>query len=319
MDGLLIMDKPVGPTSHDVVARVRRALHERRIGHTGTLDPNASGVLALVVGRATRLAQFLVNDEKAYEALVQLGVTTETDDGEGDPVGTPFTGSWPSLEDVRAALEALGGTTWQRPPVYSAKKIDGRRSYALARAASRGAADAKAPQPTPVEVTLRHVTIASYEDGLLGLTLTCSAGFYVRALARDLGERLGTGAHLSGLRRTRSGGATLDRALSLTTIEATPDRADEALVPMADMLPNLPALCLTDAGAKRARHGSVLGASDVEALLAPQADAAPLASPPDAPVIRLLSPNGDLLGIARSRSTRESDGPWAAHPTVVLL
>lgn len=319
MDGLLILDKPVGPTSHDIVARVRRVLREWRIGHTGTLDPNASGVLALVVGRATRLAQFLANDSKAYDALVQFGVSTETDDAQGGPLNIPFSGNWPTLEEVQGALETFRGTQRQRPPVYSAKKIHGRRSYALARAASRTGTGSESRQPAPVEVTLYDFTIARYESGLLALGLTCSAGFYVRALARDLGERLGTGGHMSGLRRTRSGAATLDRALSLTTIEATPERAAEALVPMADMLLNLPALRLTDAGATRARHGSVLGVSDVEARLAPQGDATPLTSARDAPVIRLLSPSGELLAIARSRSAGEGEGRWALHPTVVLV
>lgn len=323
VDGLLILDKPVGPTSHDVVARVRRALHERRIGHTGTLDPGASGVLALVVGRATRLAQFLASDEKAYEALVQLGVTTETDDAEGDPVGARFEGSWPTLEDVHAALETLRGTRLQRPPVYSAKKIDGRRSYALARAASRtgsGAAGPESRQPAPVEVTLHDVTIAAYEGGRLALTLTCSAGFYVRALARDLGERLGTGGHLSGLRRTRSGAATLERAVSLATVEATPARADDALVPMADMLPQLPALRLTDAGAVRARHGAWLDASDVAGSLDPPVRASAGLGAPNAPLVRLLSPTGVLVGIARASSTSgpSPEAAWALHPEVVL-
>lgn len=323
MDGLLILDKPVGPTSHDVVARVRRALRERRIGHTGTLDPNASGVLALVVGRATRLAQFLATEEKAYEALVQLGVATETDDAEGKPVGARFAGTWPPLDDVRAALEGLRGTRLQRPPVYSAKKIAGRRSYAMARAASQGRAGAEDRQPTPVEVTLHDAAIARYESGLLALTLTCSAGYYVRALARDLGERLGTGAHLASLRRTRSGTATLDGAVSLATIEATPTYAEGVLVPMADMLPHIPALTLTEVGAARARHGSVLGSADVAAPRGPQGHAGPW--PQGAPVVRLLSPAGELLGVARAITPSDSvgpadaDRPWAVHPAVVLV
>lgn len=321
MDGLLILDKPVGPTSHDVVARVRRALRERRIGHTGTLDPNASGVLALVVGRATRLAQFVANDEKSYEALVQLGVTTETDDAEGNPVGARFAGSWPPLEDVHAAFEVLRGTTLQRPPVYSAKKIGGRRSYAMARAASRSGADAESAQPAPVEVTLRDIAIGWYENGLVAVTLTCSAGYYVRALARDLGERLGTGGHLCGLRRTRSGASTLDRAVSLATIEATPERAADVLVPMADMLPQLPALRLTDAGATRARHGSWLGASDVAGSLDPREGAAPGLGALSTPLVRLLSPGGVLLAIARCSTQSGASGPdtaWAVHPEVVV-
>lgn len=314
MDGLLIIDKPVGPTSHDVVARIRRALGVRRIGHTGTLDPGASGVLALVVGRATRLAQFLTHDHKAYEARVQLGISTETDDAEGEPVGEQFQGAWPSVEAVQAALEALQGTRLQRPPPYSAKKIGGRRSYAIARAHTRGAEGTESPQPKPVEVTLHQVTITGYENGVLAIRLTCSAGFYVRALARDLGERLATGAHLAGLRRTRSGGATLDHALSLATVEAAPARARECLVPMADMLPDLPAIRLTDAGARRAQHGSALASSDIAVATDPWLQA---------PAIKLLTPAGDLIGIGRAStapfsSATGDDHRWGLQPWVVL-
>lgn len=315
MDGLLVIDKPVGPTSHDAVARVRRALGVRRIGHTGTLDPGASGVLALVVGRATRLAQFLTYDSKTYEARVQLGVFTDTDDADGEPVGERFQGDWPPIEAVHAALEALQGTRLQRPPAYSAKKIGGRRSYAIARAHTRGGEDTDSPQPKPVEVTLHQVAITGYENGVLELRLTCSAGFYVRALARDLGEGLATGAHLAGLRRTRSGGATLDRALSLATVEAEPARARECLVLMADMLPDLPAIRLTDAGARRAQHGSALAWSDIATSPEPW--------PRQATAIKLLTPTGDLIGIGRANTAPVSsaageDRRGGLQPWVVL-
>ena len=137
MDGLLIVDKPAGPTSHDVVARVRRALGVRRIGHTGTLDPAATGVLPLVLGRATRLARFLSASDKAYEAVVHLGVATDTNDAEGAAAGPSYQGPLPSREVIDRALDAFRGTFLQQPPAYSAKKIDGQRSYRLARAASR--------------------------------------------------------------------------------------------------------------------------------------------------------------------------------------
>ena len=133
MDGLLIVDKPVGPTSHDVVARVRRLLHERRIGHTGTLDPAASGVLPIVLGRATRLARFLSSASKGYEALVRLGFATTTADAAGDPLGPAFTGPFPDRAAIEAALHAFRGTFLQQPPAFSAKKIGGERSYVLAR------------------------------------------------------------------------------------------------------------------------------------------------------------------------------------------
>src|SRR3954447_478494 len=134
MDGLLIIDKPAGPTSHDIVSRMRRVLREKRIGHTGTLDPAATGVLLLVLGRATRLAQFLSASDKAYEAVVRLGFATDTADAMGEPAGPIWTGPLPSREAIEAALENFRGTFLQQPPAFSAKKIDGKRSHALARA-----------------------------------------------------------------------------------------------------------------------------------------------------------------------------------------
>src|SRR5438132_2714272 len=137
MDGVLVIDKPTGPTSHDVVARVRRAIRERRIGHTGTLDPAASGVLPLVIGRATRLARFLSAGEKRYEACIRLGIVTDTGDATGSPIGAVYSGALPSRDAIESALGAFRGTFLQQPPVYSAKMIGGHRSYDLARAAAR--------------------------------------------------------------------------------------------------------------------------------------------------------------------------------------
>ena len=158
MDGLLVIDKPVGPTSHDVVARARRVLRERRIGHTGTLDPMASGVLPLVVGRATRLARFFDRDLKRYEAEIRLGVETDTYDAAGRPTRPPYEGPLPERDAVERALDAFRGTFLQQPPPYSAKKIAGRRSYSLARAARHAAATGQpgteSPPPTPEAVML---------------------------------------------------------------------------------------------------------------------------------------------------------------------
>src|SRR5215208_1294656 len=143
MDGLLIIDKPAGPTSHDIVSRMRRLLREKRIGHTGTLDPAATGVLLLVVGKATRLAKFLSASDKAYDAVVRFGFATDTADAMGEPIGPVWTGLPPSREAIEAALDEFRGTFVQQPPAYSAKKIEGKRSHKLARARSRAAADAR--------------------------------------------------------------------------------------------------------------------------------------------------------------------------------
>ncbi|MES1254138.1 MAG: tRNA pseudouridine(55) synthase TruB [Acidobacteriota bacterium] len=317
MDGLLVIDKPAGPTSHDVVARVRRAIRERRIGHTGTLDPAATGLLPLVVGRATRLARFLSASDKSYEAVIRLGVSTDTRDAEGEPVGPAFAGSWPAYDVVNRALDAFRGSFLQQPPAYSAKKIDGQRAYALARAEKRRAAApadaavavdagaaARAPLPDPVRVTAYRIDLTGGERDQVVLSIDCSAGFYVRSLAHDLGERLGTGAHLLRLRRTRSGDLTLDQAVALDALERNPSLAPGALVPMADMLPGLPAAHLTTDGVRRAVQGQDIGPADLVGGCMPR----------EAPWARLVGPGGLLVAVAAPGTV-----PGVLHPSVVLV
>ena len=188
MDGLLVIDKPPGPTSHDVVARMRRVLGERRIGHTGTLDPAASGVLPLVLGRATRLARFLSGANKSYEAVVRFGFATDTYDFEGRAVGERSTDPMPARDQIESALEAFRGSFDQQPPAFSAKKIDGQRSYVAARASraaspadpARPALPAHPTLPAPVRVTVYAADIVDAAADCVTLHLTCSAGFYVR-------------------------------------------------------------------------------------------------------------------------------------------
>jgi tRNA pseudouridine55 synthase len=310
MDGLLVIDKPPGPTSHDVVARVRQVLHERRAGHTGTLDPAASGVLALVLGRATRLAQFLTGSQKAYDATIRLGVATDTYDSLGRAAGAPYTGSLPSRIEIDRALDAFRGTFVQRPPAFSAKKVDGRRSYKTARAAARARLeDANAAEerlepglPAPVPVTAYSIDLVAVEGDRVMVQLACSSGFYVRSLAHDLGERLRTGAHLEALRRTRSGDAQLADALPLAAVERDPAAAVRALVPLAALLPSFDAIVLTAAGVRRAMNGCEIGRADF------------IRGGAGSPLLRLLDASGDLVGIAEPGST-----PGYFHPRVILV
>jgi len=306
MDGLLVVDKPSGPTSHDVVARMRRVLREKRIGHTGTLDPMATGVLLLVLGKATRLATFLSASDKSYDAVVRLGFATDTADAHGRPLGPASEGPLPSRAAIDAALDAFRGTFMQQPPAFSAKKIDGQRSHALARARAR-AADLPAPPalPAPARVTTHRLEIVSIEADTVTLRVDCSAGFYVRSLAHDLGERLGVGAHLAALQRTRNGGVTIDQAVDLETAERDPQRAAAMVVPLAGMLLHLASVVLTDEGVRRAVHGRDLGPGDT-------ASGEPFAL--SAQPVRLVDKRGGLVAIA-----------WALtaggllHPSVVLV
>ena len=295
MDGLIVIDKPAGPTSHDVVARMRRVLCERRIGHTGTLDPNASGVLPLVVGRATRLAKFLSSERKRYEAIVRLGISTDTYDGEGSHVGTRWTGPLPARSEIVQALTAYRGTFLQQPPAYSAKKIDGERAY---RAARTGAT----VMPEPVTVTVDRLDVIDVVGDDVTLLVECSAGFYVRSLAHDLGQRLGTGAHISALRRTASGRLTIEDAIPLEFAERSRDDALEALIPMDAMLPQLQAVVLTDEGLLRAVHGRDISAAEL-------ASGSPSAAGP----VRLVDQLGHLVGIAEPAGAAD-----VLHPSVVL-
>ena len=297
MDGLLVIDKPAGPTSHDVVARMRRVLGERRIGHTGTLDPNASGVLPLVIGRATRLAKFLSGGNKTYEAVVRFGIATDSYDAEGTPVGAPWTGPSPARGAIEAALADFRGTFMQQPPAYSAKKIDGERSYKAARAARSGdPARPALPALPAVSVTVHGLELLSIEAEEVTLRVECSAGFYVRSLAHDLGARLGTGAHLAALRRTVSAGFTLEEAIPLEFAERSRDDAVEAVLPMERMLPQFSAVVLTDDGVLRALHGRDISTSET------------VSGP-----VRLVDQLGQLVAIAEPTGV-----PGVLHPAVVL-
>ena len=291
MDGVLIIDKPAGWTSHDVVARVRRVLRERRVGHTGTLDPFATGVLVVLVGRATRLAQFLAGAEKEYEATVRFGYATETGDLTGARRELPQTedvagndearavgddaaraarpcAEW-SRAEVESALASLRGRIEQVPPMYSAKKVQGKKLYELAR---RGVEIERAA----VSVTISELEmlerggawLAGNEDGTcdLRLRVVCSAGTYIRVLAEDLGARLGAGAHLTALRRTRAGAFRIAESVTLESlaerVEAGAGEADgsagELLIAPDAALPEMPFVHLTGESARRARHGAAV-------------------------------------------------------------
>jgi len=304
VDGLLVIDKPAGPTSHDVVARMRRVLGERRIGHTGTLDPSASGVLPLVIGRATRLAKFLSGGSKTYDAVVQFGVATDTYDADGAPAGAAWGGPPPSRDAVEQALEEFRGTFLQQPPAYSAKKVDGERSYTAARA-NRPVL----PALSPVDVTVHRLELVSLEGERAALCVECSAGFYVRSLAHDLGQRLGVGAHLLSLRRTVSSGLTLDDAMPLEFAERSREDAMEAVRGMESMLPQFGAVVLTDEGLLRAIHGRDISAAEV----ASRAPGAPGPAAGGAGLVRLLDELGQLVGIAEPTGV-----PGVLHPSVVL-
>lgn len=300
MDGVIVVDKPQGLTSHDVVGAARRILKEKRIGHTGTLDPLATGVLPLACGRATRLVRFLTASDKDYDATIVFGVTTDTYDVTGTE--TARSGLQPSREALDEAVQRLRGEYEQVPPAYSAKKVAGRRAYEMAR-------DDEPVELRPVPVRVMRADIRGFSGDRATIALTCSAGFYVRSFAHSLGEFVGTGACLEELRRTRSGDFGLEGAATLDSLaEAEDDPGSNAgwLVPMDHLLTGFPAVRLTEEGRLRVSHGREVGPAQAERIGAwsPAADA----------WIRLLDEQGRLLALAQPGAT-----PGSLHPAVVLI
>lgn len=283
MNGAVILDKPPGWTSHDAVNKVRRLAGTRKVGHLGTLDPMATGVLPLLINRATRLARFFTRDEKSYEATVRFGFATDTYDTEGAPVTAPREPAF-AREQLEQWLEQFRGTFAQTPPAVSAKKIAGTPAYKLAR---RGAAVAL----PSVEVTITRLEVRRFALPEVDLTVECSAGTYVRSLAHDLGALAGCGAHLAALRRTRSGDFVLAQARTIEELEAD---FWSALVPAAELLPELPAVRVDAMTAAQIAHGR-----EFRAAL-------------EAGTVRALSPDGTLLAIGRRLV------PGRFHPEVVL-
>ena len=211
-EGLLLVDKPAGLTSHDVVQLVRRIYGERSIGHLGTLDPFATGLLVLLIGHATRLATFIVTEPKVYETTIRFGAETDTDDCTGSVVRSADA---PSDAAIRDAIPALTGDIMQVPPAYSAKSVDGTRAYDAAR------------EGAPLDLPATRVNVSEWEIGErrgndLDVVITCGTGTYIRGLARDLGRATGSAAHLASLRRTRAGAFDVSKASTLETLKLSP-------------------------------------------------------------------------------------------------
>lgn len=274
MLGALIIDKPEGFTSHDVVARVRRAAGTRRVGHAGTLDPFATGVLVCCIGRATRLIQFLVGLDKEYIATVRLGYATDTQDGTGKQITPLRSSNELSLEQLHRVLDQFTGPQSQTPPMFSAKKVAGERLY-------RAARDGREVEREPVSIVVHSMgltedgpALSVNEDGTRDFSMQtrCSSGTYVRTLAHDIGERLGVGAHLIKLRRTKVGHFYLADALTLDEVEKmTPDELRNAVISTSDMLPQLSIVWLDEVRTKLVTNGRAFALSEDEAAVAGRA------------------------------------------------
>jgi tRNA pseudouridine55 synthase len=281
MDGLLVIDKPDGITSHQVVGRIRRILGTKRVGHTGTLDPFATGVMVLLVGKATRLAQFLDKDDKTYEATVRFGAETDT----GDLTGTVTTASELNADEIErmldeadwdAVLRPFRGDILQTPPMYSAKKVEGKKLYELARKGIE--IERKA---AVLRITELEIAPAERRDERL-LTVTCSAGTYIRTLAEDIGRAVGTGAHLTALRRTRAGRFGIEEAVTLDAL-AEAELPQDRMLPIEQAVEHLPVFSLPDDRVEKTRNG-------MSTRIYSESDAA--AGP-----IRMTAGDGELVAI----------------------
>jgi len=300
--GVLVIDKPAGITSHDVVARVRKILRQRQVGHFGTLDPFATGVLPVSVGKATRFAQFYLKSRKAYEGSIRFGFPTDTYDATGEPTSEP----------IPVALEAsvleghfrqFTGRLLQTPPPFSAKRVRGVRAYELAR-------QHKPVNLTPVEVEIYALELLSFEGEQVHFAVECSGGTYVRSLAHDLGQKLGCGAHLAGLRRTAVAEFRENRAVTLERLQeaAQQGNLESCLVRLEALLPDCPELVVRGREETSVRHGH---AFELAQALRPGRGGAALA--PAGSLLKILGSERRLIAVARHVSGA------IYHPNLVLV
>ncbi len=274
MNGLLVIDKPSGITSHDVVSRLRRLTGEQSIGHLGTLDPLATGVLPLLLGKYTRLAQFFSTADKTYTGHIRFGFATDTYDSQGQPT-TPITQPRLTLEQIRTAALPFHGEVAQMPPAFSAKKIKGKPAYQLAR------------EGQPVELKPKLIQISGFSiDDLIGDTasfqITVSAGGYIRSIAHELGQALGCGGHLSSLRRTQAGAFTLAQAHTLDSLDQ-PAAVAAALLHPRTLLPEMPSVTADQTALGKLRNGAQANLADFS----------------DAEVVKVFSDQTEIAAIAK--------------------
>lgn len=294
MFGAIVIDKPSGWTSHDAVARMRRLANTRRIGHLGTLDPAATGVLPLLLGPATRLARLYGGEEKLYEGVIRFGFSTTTCDAEGEPTSEPiaYTADPETIEDIIA--QRFLGEIQQMPPAFSAKKIGGTPAYKLAR-------QNRPVELSPAKVTVHEFRILEAWGERLRVRVRCGPGTYVRSLARDLGEAAGAGAHLESLRRHASGPFTLEHAITLEDAAAlsAEERLHEKLIPAAELLPEIPTEIVDEALVRGIREGRDFNAS-------------PFSSIGGSALLKAVTRHGELVAIAERKIHR------LYHPVIVF-
>lgn len=286
MNGMIVVDKPADWTSHDAVLHLRKILRIKKIGHTGTLDPLATGVLLITIGQATRLFPYLSKMDKTYIGEIRFGQATETYDSQGKPIGPEFQ-NFPKEKDLREAVESFEGEITQLPPPFSAKKINGQPAFKLAR-------QGFSPNLSPVRVHIYRFLILDYSPPCLKFLIECSSGTYIRTLAHDLGQKLGCGAHLSQLRRVAVGKYTEEEAFTLDQIKELAGKNDfsKFIIPLEYLLPDYPSIWLDQIGSKAFLHGARIGLDKVAKASITGARSS------SESVYRIFSEEGKLLGLA---------------------
>ncbi|NOR15621.1 MAG: tRNA pseudouridine(55) synthase TruB [Candidatus Aminicenantes bacterium] len=306
LDGIILVHKPDGCTSHDIVKNIRKILKQKKVGHYGTLDPMATGLMLIALGKATRLFPFFSKLDKEYTGEITLGFATDSYDATGAPA-TPISHIFPKEDELVHNINAFQGKLNQIPPAFSAKKYKGQPLYKLARAQ-------KEVSPTPSQVIVYSFKLESYSPPHIEFMVRCSTGTYIRSLAHDLGKKLGCGAHLSRLERTRVGDYSLQDAHTLDSIEAQEkqDSDSDFILPIEDLLPQFPKLILKDSAVQIAQNGNTLLPEHALKLI-PPVENATASQAQESEIFRVFSPEGKLVAFARKESNS-----MGLHPFLVI-
>ena len=306
MDGLILVHKPPKLTSHDVVDRIRQILNIKKVGHFGTLDPLATGVLVIAVGKATRLFPFYLNTDKSYLAQIKLGVATDTYDLSGQPITEENT-HWPNKTVVLQTMRCFLGEQKQIPPLFSAKKFEGKPLYVHAR-------ENRKVKPKPSLVFIHEFELKKFHPPFLDCFIRCSSGTYIRSIAHDLGQKLGCGAHLTKLQRTAIGPFLLENCFFLEHIAklASAENCDEFFLPLETLLPEYPKIILTEFGAKLARNGNKILPENILNIYGLSISKGKNVADKDT-LFRLFSPDGELLALAKNLHKEKG-----LHPFLVI-
>ncbi len=306
MDGLILVDKPQNFTSHDIVLKIRNILNIKKVGHYGTLDPLATGLLLLALGKATRFFPFYSTTDKVYEGLIRLGFSTDTYDSAGKPTSSEEK-NYPQKDNLLKSMKKFEGEILQLPPPYSAKKYKGKPLYALVR-------EKKEFELRPSKIFIHFFQLIKYNPPLLEFKAKCSSGTYIRSLAHDLGEGLGCRAHLSELIRTDVGNFNIKESRSIGEIKGLADagKIDEFLIPFESLLPEFPKIILKERGSALVKNGNLVSPENIQKIILDKSSAADI-SPKGEGVFRMFSLEGKFLALAKKMPEKS-----CFHPFLVI-